>query len=307
MNIVLLVGGVGGAKLALGFQQILPPEQLRIIVNTGDDMWHHGLRICPDIDTVLYTLSGRVDQQNGWGVAEDTTTTLETLRALGADAWFRLGDKDIATHLYRSARLREGWVLTDVIDALRRAMGIAPRILPMTDDEVATIVDTVEYGELEFQDYFVRHRWQPRIRELRYVGADDARLTPAVADALQWAQAVIIAPSNPWLSIAPMLAMRDFYEALMARHIPRIAVTPIVQGKALKGPAAKLMAELGHEPSPESVLRFYDDVLTGFVYDERDGLRESYAKRTLALDTIMLTDADKARVAQALMDWLAQW
>lgn len=306
-NILLLVGGVGGAKLALGLQVVLPPERLRIMVNTGDDFWHYGLKICPDLDTVLYTLSGRVERSQGWGVAHDSTTTLEALRAYGEDAWFRLGDKDIATHLLRTDRLRRGWTLSQVAAHLATQMGIGPQIMPMSDDDVPTLVETVEYGWLEFQEYFVRYRWQPTLRSLRYQGAETARLSQPVAEALTWADAIVIAPSNPWLSIAPMLHMTAFRAALLARDVPRVAVTPIVQGQAIKGPTAKLMRELGLEPSPQAVRDYYGSLIHGFVYDRRDAHLQPHDKYSTAFDTMMVDDDAKVRLAQDILSWLAEW
>lgn len=303
-KIVVLVGGVGGAKLALGLQAIVPPENLTIIVNTGDDFWHYGLRICPDLDTVLYTLSGRVNQEFGWGLADDSTVMLEHLRALGGDAWFKLGDKDLATHLFRTQLLREGYRLTEIVKRLAQAMGIQATILPMTDSEVATIVETVEYGKLEFQEYFVRHRWQPTVKALEYRGATTAQLSPEVSLALQNADIILLAPSNPWLSIAPILAIPNMRALLTAKAIPRVAVSPIVQGMAIKGPAAKLMAELGYEVSPRAVADYYQDLLTAFIYDERDPAWQSHGLELLSLDTIMLSHEQKIALAQRILNWL---
>lgn len=305
-KIAVLVGGVGGAKLALGLQQVLPPENLTVIVNTGDDFWHYGLRICPDLDTVLYTLSGRVDPVNGWGVADDTRVTLGALRNLGEDPWFGLGDRDIATHLLRTHLLRAGYSLSDVIQRLAQGMGVQPKILPMTDEEVATRVDTVEHGELEFQEYFVRHRWQPVVKNLRYVGAEKATLSPAVREALQEADVILIGPSNPWLSIAPILAIPGLRQILTERLIPRVAVTPIVEGRALKGPAAKLMGELGYEVSARVVAEYYGDVINRFIYDERDTPFQSGQLRLSSFDTIMQSTEDKARLARQILDWVRE-
>lgn len=306
-RIVVLVGGVGGAKLAHGLAQIVKPENLTIVVNTGDDFWHYGLRVCPDLDTVFYTLSGLVDPVNGWGVAEDTTTTLESLRRYGEDGWFRLGDRDLATHLLRSLWLREGWTLTRVMDELRARLGVPQRLLPMTDADVATVVDTVEHGELAFQDYFVRHRWQPTVTAIRYRGIETAAIPPEVADAIAGADAILFGPSNPWLSIAPILALPGMRELIRSRDVPRVALSPIIQGSAVKGPAAKLMAELGYEPSAESVARYYGDLINGYVYDERDaGLNLSVA-RAVTFDTLMQTQADRARLAGQMLDWIGHW
>lgn len=303
-RIVLLVGGVGGAKLALGLSRIVDPDSLTIIVNTGDDFWHYGLRICPDLDTVLYTLAGWVDPVNGWGLSGDSTTTLDALRTLGEQPWFRLGDRDLATHLLRTQMLRQGHSLTEVIAHLARQMNLKMRILPMTDSEVSTMVDTLEHGELEFQEYFVRHRWQPTMRGLRYKGIVEASMSAAVRDALAQADAILIGPSNPWLSIKPILAVPGLRERMVERAVPCVAVTPIVQGNAIKGPAAKLMREMGIDPSPSSIIEIYGDLLTGFVYDERDQIEPSFGLDLRALDTIMKTDDDKIRLAQQLLDWL---
>jgi LPPG:FO 2-phospho-L-lactate transferase len=303
-NIVVLVGGVGGAKLALGLQQILKPENLTIVVNTGDDFWHYGLRVCPDIDTVLYTLSGRVNKENGWGLANESNTTLQALRDLGEDTWFLLGDKDIATHMLRSEMLRKGYRLTEIVERLARGMGIDAKIVPMTDASVGTMVNT-DIGELEFQEYFVKHRWQPVVKSLRYQGIEDAPISTEVKEALAQADVLLIAPSNPWLSIAPILAVQGMREAILARDIPRVAVSPIVDGKAIKGPAAKLMDELGYEVSPEAVAAFYGEMLTGFVYDLRDkDINKSNGTKWRALDTIMISDEDKARLAREILSWI---
>jgi LPPG:FO 2-phospho-L-lactate transferase len=195
-KVVVFVGGVGGAKLALGLQQIVAPEHLTIIVNTGDDFWHYGLRVCPDIDTVLYTLSGRVDPINGWGLSDDSTIMLETLRSLDEDTWFTLRDKDLATHLLRTKMLRDGHTLTDIVKHLARVQGVKPTVLPMTDSEMPTIVDTVEYGEIEFQEYFVRYRWQPVVKALHFRNSEQASLSVEIRDAIQKSDIILFAPSK---------------------------------------------------------------------------------------------------------------
>lgn len=298
---------MGGAKLAYGLAQIVPPEDLTIIVNTGDDLWHYGLRICPDLDTVTYTLSGLVDKQNGWGVANDTTGVLSALEQYGADTWFRLGDKDLAVHLLRTMWLREGQTLTEVTRQLTQRLGVQHRILPMADASVATIVDTVEYGELDFQTYFVKYRWQPTVRSLRQVGLERVAISSDVAESIENADVIVIGPSNPWLSIAPILAVPGMKAAITSRAVPCVAVTPIIEGAAVKGPAAKLMLELGYEVSAAAVAEYYADVINGFVYDERDqGLRVE-SMRAVALNTLMQNDADRVRLAQALLKWIGEW
>ena len=305
-KIVVLVGGVGGAKLALGLQAVIPPENLTIIVNTGDDFWHYGLKICPDIDTVLYTLSGRVNKDFGWGIADDTTITLDALKTIGETPWFLLGDKDMATHLLRSHMLRQGFSLSEIVQHLAKNMGIQPTILPMTDAEVPTVVDTVEYGKLEFQEYFVKHRWQPTVKNLQFRNIEDSSISQAVQHALNTADTVIIGPSNPWLSIAPILAVPTMRDTLLSLNVPRVAVTPIIEGKAIKGPAAKIMAELGYEVSAQSVADYYGDAINAFIYDERDKGFESYGSNSISFDTIMKTDEDKARLSRQILNWVFQ-
>lgn len=300
-RVVLFVGGVGGAKLAYGLARILPPERLTIIVNVGDDFWHLGLKICPDSDTVMYTLGGTVDPVNGWGLDGDSTRMLEAFHRLGGDAWFRLGDLDVATHLYRTQRLREGARLTDVTASLCSSLGISHPLYPVTDADVPTMVDTVEHGELPFQEYFVRHRWQPVLQGLRFVGASEASLTPEVIAAIDAADAIVFAPSNPWLSIAPMLAIADLRERIESRAVPRVAMTPIIGGAAVKGPAAKLMAELGLEVSGESVADYYGSLINGFVDDERNQPFERSVLHIESYDTLMTDDAARIRVARELL------
>ncbi|MBE2182835.1 MAG: 2-phospho-L-lactate transferase [Anaerolineae bacterium] len=303
-HVVVLAGGVGGAKLADGLARILPPEKLTVIVNTGDDFWHYGMRICPDLDTVMYTLAGVVDPANGWGVAGDTTATLEALKRYGEDVWFRLGDQDIATHLLRSEALRNGERLTEVMLRLQNRLGVLHPILPMTDAAVETMIDTVEYGELPFQTYFVRYRWQPTMKGLRYAGSENAEASPEVTAALENADAIIIAPSNPWLSLAPMLSVKPFSELLIEKHIPRVAVSPIVAGTAVKGPAAKLMAELGYDVTARAVAEYYGALINGFVYDLQDSSLIIEDKKTFVTNTIMQNQIDREHLAQLILRWI---
>jgi LPPG:FO 2-phospho-L-lactate transferase len=304
-KVVLLVGGVGGAKLAYGLAQILPPENLTIIVNTGDDFWRYGLRICPDLDTILYTLSGWVDKSRGWGLEDDTTVTLEALRRLDSDVWFRLGDRDLATHMFRTQLWHEGHSLTEITARLTKILNIDCRVLPMTDHPVATIVDTVEYDEIDFQTYFVKHRWQPQVRSLRLQDAEEATISDSVREAIFSADCIIIGPSNPWLSINPILSVPEMRQRLTDRPIPRVAVTPIISGSAVKGPTAKIMRELGHEVALETVTTFYGDVINGFVYDDRD---TEFQVADLALahfDTLMTNDVQRIQLATNIMNWIA--
>jgi LPPG:FO 2-phospho-L-lactate transferase len=307
LNVVVLVGGVGGAKLAFGLARILPPEHLTIIVNTADDFWLYGLRICPDLDTILYTLAGLVDRINGWGIGGDTTIALDALRRYGEETWFRLGDQDIATHLLRTGWLRDGERLTTIMARLAAALGVRQTILPMTDGPVATMVTTAEYGEIGFQTYFVRHRWQPVVTALRFEGIERAAMTPEVRAALERANIILIGPSNPWLSIDPILALPGMRALLTSRPVPRVAVTPIVGGRALKGPAAKLMVELGYEPSPEVVARHYGETINGFIYDRSDGFLSIPLAHTAAFETIMKSDDDKIYLAQNVIEWIKSW
>jgi LPPG:FO 2-phospho-L-lactate transferase len=307
LKIVCIVGGVGGAKLAHGLAQILEPGQLTVIVNTGDDFWHYGLRICPDLDTVMYTLSGLVDPVNGWGIAADTDNMLSALRRYGEATWFGLKDQDVATHLLRTQWLNTGQRLTEVVQELTRRLGISHTILPMTDAPAATMVDTVEQGELAFQEYFVRERWQPTVKALRVAGIENASMSAEVQSALAEADVILFGPSNPWLSIMPILSVPGFRSALISRPIPRVALTPIIQGEAVKGPASKLMAELGYKQSAESIVTYYEDVLTGFVYDMRDADLRINRVRAVALDTLMQSTSDRARLAREILDWIATW
>lgn len=306
-NIVLLVGGVGGAKLAHGLAQVLEPERLTVIVNSGDDLWRYGLRICPDLDTVMYTLGGLIDPAKGWGLADESHHMLDMMRRYGDDPWFGLGDRDLATHLLRTQALRDGVTLTAVTQMLTKRLGIRQQILPMTDAFVATTMDTVEMGELAFQEYFVRERWQPTVREIRFNGFEAAVVTPEIRAAVTAADAIIVGPSNPWLSIAPILAVPGMRDLLRSRDVPRVAVTPIIRGTAVKGPAAKLMAELGYVPSAEAVCAYYGDLLNGFVYDVQDAELRISGPRTTMMNTLMMNDADRAALARHLLEWVESW
>ena len=312
-RVTLLCGGVGGAKLALGLAHVLPPAQLRIIVNTGDDFWHYGLRVCPDIDTVLYTLAGIANPQTGWGLHGDTRRVLDTLRErYGVDTWFQLGDADIATQIFRSERLRAGFSLSETIAEQACHLGVAPAVLPMCDEPLPTMLDCVDEGELDFQTYFVRRRCEPRVRSLRYADAKYATITPNVREAIEEADILLIAPSNPWLSIAPILAIPDMRAALQARTIPRVAVSPIVDGRALKGPAAQLMAQLGLKVSAAGVAQYYGSLLNGFVYDQQDAAQMNSGNpndclRKITLDTLMVDTQTKIRLASELLAWIESW
>lgn len=300
MNFVVFAGGVGGAKLTDGMARSVGPETLTVIVNTADDFELHGLHISPDIDTVMYTLAGLANPETGWGVGGDTFANFAMLERYGTAPWFHVGDRDLATHLLRTQLLREGMTLRDVTARLASRLGVQSRILPMTNDAVRTIVDTDE-GLFAFQEYFVKLRWQPEVRSLIYEGAEEAEPLPDVLRAIETADTIVIAPSNLYLSIDPILAVPGIRDALLNASAPIIAVTPIVGGEAVKGPAAKLMRELGTESSAVAVAQHYAEFLNGFVIDERDAaLRpqiEAMGVGALVTDTIMKDADDRARLA----------
>jgi LPPG:FO 2-phospho-L-lactate transferase len=302
--VVALSGGIGGAKLALGLSRILPPGELTIIANTGDDFEYLGLAISPDLDTLLYTLGGLSDDARGWGRREETWNFMTALGALGGETWFQLGDGDLATHVERSRLLAAGETPSAVVDAFRRRLGIAARLLPMSDDPVRTKLRTDE-GWLDFQDYFVRRKCEPPIREIAFVGADRARPQAELIAALRdpMLRAVVICPSNPLISIEPILAISGIRDALLACAAPVVAVSPIVGGRALKGPTAKMMTELGHTPSAGEVARRYAAFLDGYVFDATDPPPAlSSDMRMMAAQTVMATLEDREALARAVLD-----
>ena len=307
MKVALLAGGVGGAKLAEGLAAHVG-EELTVVVNTGDDLELYGLSIWPDHDTVAYTLAGLDDEVRGWGLREETWTVMDGLRALGDPAWFSLGDRDLATHLWRTEHLRRGVRPTEVALGLRERLGFAPRVLPMADDPVRTEVRTDE-GWLEFQQYFVGRHQEPTVHEVRSRGIGATRATPEVLAALGTADAIVIAPSNPIVSIGPILALPAVRPAIAearARGIPVVGVSGIIGGKALKGPADRMLVSLGHESSARTVARLYRDIVSTFVVDDSDArLVDAIAADgtpTVATDTIMGDHAGRARVAAAVLD-----
>jgi LPPG:FO 2-phospho-L-lactate transferase len=308
LKVVALAGGVGGAKLAHGLALSLPPGNLTVIVNSGDDFELHGLRICPDLDTVLYTLAGVANRKTGWGRADETWRFLETIEELGAPGWFQLGDRDVALHVYRTARLAKGESLSEVTRSVRESFGVPSVVLPVTDDELRTIVLTDD-GPLEFQRYFVERRCQPRVTGFRFAGAAESRPAPGVLEAISAAELVVICPSNPWVSIDPILAVPGIRQAVGER--PTIAVSPFIRGKAVKGPAAKMAAELGIDPTPEQLAGHYAGLLGGLIYDVADpdvsealhrGGVQSRRKRTL-----MRSDRDRKRLAEDVLAFAAEW
>ncbi len=299
--VVALSGGIGGAKLALGLSRVLGSGELTVVANTGDDFDHLGLRISPDLDTLLYTLSGLNDHEKGWGRRDETWTFMTALGQLGGDTWFNLGDGDLATHVERTKRLASGDSLSRVMDDFRKQLGITARLLPMTDDPVRTCVRTAE-SWLDFQDYFVRQRCAPVVREIRYEGADRARAQPDIVDALAdpRLRAVIICPSNPMLSIDPLLGMPWRNAGLHLCGAPIVAVSPIIAGQAVKGPTAKLMRELGVDPSATEVARWYGDLLDGYVIDSADTV-EIEGLPVSREPTLMVTLEDRERVARHVL------
>jgi LPPG:FO 2-phospho-L-lactate transferase len=301
LHVVALAGGVGGAKLAAGLQAALALGGLSVIVNTADDFEHWGLSICPDLDTVLYNLAGVNHPEQGWGRVEESFAILAAMSQLGGEEWFRLGDKDLALHLRRTEWLRQGVSLTEVTERLRRSFGIPSQILPMSDQPVRTLVHTDE-GDLPFQHYFVRLRCEPVVMDMTYVGAAEAKLTDAVLAALNQADVIVFCPSNPFLSVDPILSIPGLRRHLRANPAPKVAVSPIVGGRAIKGPAAKLMRELGLEISPLTVAQHFDGLLNGFVVDEVDAhLVDDLDLPALALNTIMTDAASKLELAQAVL------
>jgi LPPG:FO 2-phospho-L-lactate transferase len=299
--IVALSGGIGGAKLVLGLSRVLPPEDLLVVANTGDDFEHLGLSISPDIDTVMYTLSGIANQELGWGRRDETWSFMETLSAIGGEDWFRVGDRDLAVHVERTRRMRAGESLTAITADLCARLGVACRVLPMSDDKVRTRVRTPE-GWIAFQDYFVRRQCTPVVRELAFDGAATAR--PAFLEALSdpRLRAVVICPSNPFISVEPILAMPGVRAALLDCGAPVIAVSPLIGGRAIKGPTAKMMRELGMEVSAASVAWRYGDLLDGYVVDHADADTVVHGPRVFAAPTLMTTLADREALARVVLD-----
>lgn len=295
MKIVVLTGGVGGAKLVWGLQQFSDVHDITAIVNTGDDFIHLGLPVSPDIDTLLYTLSDQADPQQGWGRAQETWNFMSSLASLGGPEWFRLGDGDLALHVSRLHGFQQGHSLSALTARFAECWPIRIAVVPMSDDPVRTKLDT-DAGLLDFQDYFVARKCAPAVRKIFYQGADDAKPAAGALKALNAADAILIAPSNPWLSIGPILAIPGIRDALEQRTAPLVAVSPIIGGKAIKGPTVKLMHELGIEPSNIAILDFYAGRLDGLVMDSSDDT-EGIPCAVSQTSTLMLTPEDRTRVA----------
>lgn len=305
VEIVALTGGIGGAKLALGLHRVLRPGALACVVNTGDDFVHLGLHVSPDLDTLLYTLAGCENPEQGWGRRDETWTFMRVLEELGGDTWFRLGDGDLALHVERTRRLASGATLSAIMDDVRRRLGIATRLLPMSDDPVRTRVRTPD-ADLDFQEYFVRLRAEPMVRAIAFAGASESRLTPAVEEVLGGAslRAIVICPSNPYLSIDPMLAVPGLAAALRARRVPVIAVSPLLGGRAIKGPTAKIMRELGVEPTNRSIAAHYAGLIDGLVIDEADRSDEAPpGVVTQVARTLMRTLDDRETLARVTLEF----
>ena len=309
-RILALAGGVGGARMARGLAGVLDPGSLTIVVNTGDDFEHLGLPVSPDLDTVMYTLAGRANDETGWGVAGETWSFMEALADLGGETWFRLGDRDLATHVLRRRMLEEGKTLSEATGALCEAFGIEHCIVPMSDQPVRTVVETDE-GALPFQDYFVRRRCEPRVGAFRFEGIDSALPSPGFAAALAdpMLDAVVICPSNPYVSVAPILGIPAVTAFMAAREVPVVAISPIVGGAAVKGPAAKMMAELGAETSALGIARHYRARIGGIVIDEVDAALAP-AIRTLGMavhvaQTVMRSVEDSRALARETLEFAA--
>jgi LPPG:FO 2-phospho-L-lactate transferase len=299
--ITTLAGGVGGARFADGLVQAAGADNVTVVVNTADDFELYGLRICPDLDTVLYTLGGIANPVLGWGIDGDTRATLDGIAAYGEEPWFQLGDRDFATHILRTAWLREGQTLGAVTDELRRRLGVQTAIIPMTDDPVGTTIETPA-GWLAFQDYFVRRRQQDAVIGVSFVGIEEASPAEAALAAVREAELIMLAPSNPIVSIGPILAFPPFHRALSDRRAPAVAVSPIIGGRALKGPADRMMQTLGHEPTALGVARLYEGLIDGFVIDHIDADQgpeiEELGIAVFVTDAIMHDIADRGRLAR---------
>jgi LPPG:FO 2-phospho-L-lactate transferase len=300
MEVVALAGGIGASKLLVGLTRAMDPRDLTIVVNTGDDIVLHGLAISPDLDIVTYSLAGNVNPETGWGFRDETFRALDQLAAYGRPAWFHLGDRDLATHIHRTAMLREGRSLSEAAESIRVAIGVQPKILPMSDQPVPTMIDT-DQGRLHFQQYLVQRRAEPVVRNISFDGIEAALPAPGVLESLERAAAIVICPSNPLISIGPILAVPGVREALRKRRADVVAVCPIVGGKSLKGPSDRMLAQLGFDVSATGVARMYQDICATFLIDAVDaGERmavEALGMTAVVCSTVMQTLEDKERLA----------
>lgn len=304
LKITALAGGVGASKLLLGLYEEMDPAQLTIIVNTGDDIVLHGLRISPDLDIVTYTLAGVVDAKKGWGLRAETFHALKHLAGFGRPNWFNLGDRDLATHIHRTALLADGKTLSQAADSIRIALGVKSRILPMSDTPVPTSIDSNE-GPLHFQEYLVKRRTEPIVKSIRFAGVESAQPAPGVLESIRDADRILVCPSNPLISIGPILAVPQIRDELRARKQKVFAVCPIVGGKSLKGPSDKMLAQLGHDPTAFGVAKLYADFTGTFVIDPADKSQSAaisaLGMKVAILPTVMKTHAQKRKLARALL------
>ena len=303
-KILAITGGVGGAKLALGLSKILTPDELLFLVNTGDDFQHLGLEISPDLDSLLYALSGKNNPELGWGRANETWACISELEELGADSWFRLGDRDLALHLLRTQMLTQGATLQNVADRLSKSLGIDHRIAPMSNDKISTTVNTPN-GKLAFQEYFVREQCEPAVIDFDFEGIENSKPNPVVMSWLDECDGIIICPSNPYVSVDTILSVPKYRDTFQSK--PVIAVSPIVGGLAIKGPAAKMMKELGVPPTPIAVAKHYGSLLSGFVLDQTDHEQaKDIPIPSIVTQTIMLTLLDRIALAEQCVRFLEE-
>jgi len=304
--ITVLCGGVGAARMLDALRLVVVPGEITGIVNTGDDLVMHGLRICPDLDTITYTLAGLNNDETGWGLQGETWRVMAELEALRGESWFKLGDRDLATHLYRTTRLAQGASLVEVTAELCERLGVDVRLLPATNDPIATTFDTVDHGRLSFQEYFVRHHHDVVVRAVSIEGAASAHPAPGVVEAIESAERIVISPSNPLISVAPILAVPGVRDALAARRRDVVAVSPLIGGRALKGPADRLLIELGHEPTPGGIAALYREVAAVLVIDTADAeLAAGVIEQGLecrVTGTLMSDPAQAAGLAQVVLD-----
>jgi LPPG:FO 2-phospho-L-lactate transferase len=300
VKVTVLSGGIGGARFVQGMLDAVDPAGVTVIGNVGDDLEVFGLHVSPDVDTLLYTLGGVSDEERGWGRARETFTALGTAAELGADAWFQLGDRDLGLHLARAQALERGDPFSTITERFARALGIAARILPATDDRLRTWIET-EDGKLSFQEWFVHRRHEPEVLGVRFEGAESARPAPGVLDALQEADLIVIAPSNPFVSVGPILAVAEIRTAIHNRRVPSVAVSPLIGGKAVKGPADRMMRRLTGGAGPEEVASCYKGLIDALVYDKRDGEVELDV-RPIVTNTLMTDAASRRRLAEAALE-----
>lgn len=312
LHIVALAGGVGGAKLAHGLSKILPAGHLTIIGNVGDDFVHYGMHISPDLDTVMYTLTDRANPATGWGLVNESWQNKTMMTAYGEDIWFSLGDRDLATHILRTHWLSEGRTLTDITAHLCGRLGLGHHLLPATNDPLRTIVATKEHGLLPFQEYFVKHRWQPTVESVYYEGAEQAQTTTRVREAFRHADLIIICPSNPILSIAPILAVSEIRDLIAHRRVPAVLVSPLIAGRAVKGPTDKLMKEMGLSADVSGIARFYNELIDVMVMDTQDqhhadSLRREFNNLQLfATTTLMQSLEDRRLLSEHILNYISE-